>query len=256
LDKEKKCTDHLGAVFKSQKEMCEHWNVGYEVYLQRVKHGWTIEDALTKGDQKKSKCKDHLGNEFNSTKEMCAYWGVNVSTFICNIQRGKSTEEALTKKSKHFDHLGNEFNTEEDMCNHWDVKPTTFAARIKDGMSKREALTKSTKCFDHLGQEFSSEKEMCNHWGVDIGTFRTRVMDLGWAKKDALTGKASEKTVSCMDHEGNQYDSIKDMCDYWDVNRDTYSDRIRKGWSVEEALTQRVFSKTDAIKQRKTIEKD
>lgn len=41
------------------------------------------------------------------------------------------------------------------------------------------------------------------------------------------------------DHEGNQFDSIQAMCDYWDVTRNAFVKRIQLGWSLREALTEK-----------------
>ena len=39
------------------------------------------------------------------------------------------------------------------------------------------------------------------------------------------------------DHLGNKFNSIKDMCKYWNVNVKTYTTRYKKGWSLKESLT-------------------
>ena len=41
------------------------------------------------------------------------------------------------------------------------------------------------------------------------------------------------------DHEGNQFDSIQAMCDYWGVTRNAFVKRIQLGWSLREALTEK-----------------
>ena len=41
------CYDHQGEKFYSITSMCKHWGVERKVYMYRVTHGWTIEDALT-----------------------------------------------------------------------------------------------------------------------------------------------------------------------------------------------------------------
>lgn len=40
------------------------------------------------------------------------------------------------------------------------------------------------------------------------------------------------------DHEGNTYQYMKDMCEHWNIEPETYSRRVKVyGWSVEQALT-------------------
>lgn len=45
------------------------------------------------------------------------------------------------------------------------------------------------------------------------------------------------KRCPCTDHLGNQFPTTTAMCEHWGVPRATYNSRLRKGWSVEEALT-------------------
>lgn len=41
------CYDHKGEKFYSITSMCKHWCVDRKVYMYRVTHGWTVEEALT-----------------------------------------------------------------------------------------------------------------------------------------------------------------------------------------------------------------
>lgn len=40
--------DHLGNVFESVKEMCEHYGITPTTYCKRIERGYTVEQALTK----------------------------------------------------------------------------------------------------------------------------------------------------------------------------------------------------------------
>ena len=39
------------------------------------------------------------------------------------------------------------------------------------------------------------------------------------------------------DHEGNVYNSVKEMCEAFDVPERTFRLRLKNGWSLEKALT-------------------
>lgn len=41
----------------------------------------------------------------------------------------------------------------------------------------------------------------------------------------------------CLDHLGNEFDSIKNMCIHWGIPSHTFQYRINKGWSLKDALT-------------------
>lgn len=43
--------------------------------------------------------------------------------------------------------------------------------------------------------------------------------------------------IPCVDHLGNKYCSIKDMCRSYGINTATYRQRIARGWDIEKALT-------------------
>lgn len=47
----------------------------------------------------------------------------------------------------------------------------------------------------------------------------------------------SEHNNKWVDHLGNRYNILGDMLDYWGVHRRTYGDRLKRGWTLEEALT-------------------
>ena len=42
---------------------------------------------------------------------------------------------------------------------------------------------------------------------------------------------------SVTDHKGVKFNSIKEMCEAWDITPATYSARIKQGWSMQIALT-------------------
>ena len=43
--------------------------------------------------------------------------------------------------------------------------------------------------------------------------------------------------TSSRDHEGREFDSITAMCEFWQISRKLYMERIRQGWTVKRALT-------------------
>lgn len=44
------------------------------------------------------------------------------------------------------------------------------------------------------------------------------------------------KKIACTDHEGNNFESLKQMCDYWKINEATFCLRIKNGMNLEDAL--------------------
>ena len=102
----------------------------------------------------------------------------------------------------------------------------------KNLMDKR----KSRYVTDHKGNSYRNVQEMCGNYGIKPATFRARMRN-GFTLEEALTtaiGKLRKGQVA--DHLGNTYATIKEMCSFYGVNNSTYLCRIRKGYTVEEAL--------------------
>lgn len=200
--------------------------------------------------------KDHLGNEFESQKAMCECWRINTTTFINRIKSGYSLEEALTQpcRSDKYrpceDHLGNKFDSVKDMCKYHGIAPSTFATRRKFGWSIEKCLSteislanRAVKCTDHLGNEFPSKRAMCRFWKIDVDTFTERIAR-GYSLEEALTSKPIiGKAHPCKDHLDNEFPSKSAMCRFWSININTFEVRKKLGYSLEECLTGRKKSK-------------
>lgn len=95
------------------------------------------------------------------------------------------------------------------------------------------------KTTDHNGKKFSSINEMCNYHNISSHIYRQRIK-MGYDKKTALTKPVrSYKTKPITDHLGNTYDSIIAMCRAYGLAYNKYSNRIKAGWSQEDALTKK-----------------
>jgi hypothetical protein len=73
------CTDHKGATFRSEKEMCAAHSVSKRSYVQR-KHehkGWPVKWLLFG-----KPVIDYLENEFKSQKEMCDFHGIGYELYL------------------------------------------------------------------------------------------------------------------------------------------------------------------------------
>jgi hypothetical protein len=95
---------------------------------------------------------------------------------------------------------------------------------------------------DHLGQNFKTKKEMCGYWGVSYNVYYKR-RATGWKLDEALTTPVKAKVKNSfvtVDHLGNEFKTVKEMCNYWGISLKSYSRRrCVNGLSLEEALTMR-----------------
>lgn len=184
--------DHLGRTFIGLKSMCEHYGITTSAYYQRLRAGWTLEEALTTpiGDHTKKgiPCKDHLGNNFSSIGDMIKHYGITRTVYGYRKKLGWSLKDILTTPSKEqeeiVDHLGNKYETMQEMASKYPCKtPDTYRSRINAGMSVEKALMtpitkrvykKSRECFDHLGNKYETLKSMCKHYGIEPNTYKAR----------------------------------------------------------------------------------
>ena len=195
--------------------------------------------------------KDHLGNKFKTKKEMCEYWGTNYTTYQNRQAKGWSLRESLIGRERPrerfvTDHVGNKFKSNEDMCKHWNVDYETYKYRRLCHWSKEEALSGNVdyKVFDHKGNGFRSMTEMFDFYGIEKWVYQER-------KKKGLpleicldpTYIVNEKK-QIYDHLGNSFKTANEMCKHWDVNYSTYGERIRAGWTIEEALANKKSTET------------
>ena len=115
---------------------------------------------------------------------------------------------------------------------------------IYKGLSEGETLEeilknrKPRKIKDHLGNKFNSTKEMLEYWGISRWDYDKR-LGKGWTQEEALTSPVSysNKNKSVKDHLGNLFDSQFAMARSWGMNPQTVDTRLRRGWTLKEALT-------------------
>jgi hypothetical protein len=131
---------------------------------------------------------------------------------------------------------------------------STFTVRINKGWSLEKALTSEViygyGAVDHLGNKWRTKSEMLKHYGLTFASFRFRI-NAGWSLKDALITKKCEKTanaIKCIDHLGNEFNSMTAMCRYYNVSYKAFRERIRSGRSLEQALTDE--SKSNGYRKR------
>ncbi len=240
----KKCVDHLGSEYLSEAKMCEHYNINFYTYRERIQKGYSIERALTEplmeqGLLFKNECFDHLGKKYNSEKEMAMAYGIEPYIFAMRKYNGWDVRRALTtpvRGTKIYDHLGNEYDNVEKMCSVYNIEPKLYHDRLHKGWSLEKSLTtqkRNTLCEDHLGNKYRSMDEMAHKYGLCATTIKNRLKK-GLTLKEALT---MEYSYVCYDHLGNKYDSLQKMCEAYGISFGVYKYRLKKGMSIKEALT-------------------
>ncbi|MCR5117119.1 MAG: hypothetical protein K6A97_06390 [Lachnospiraceae bacterium] len=258
--------DHEGNRFSTKEEMCDYWGVSKKTFASRIKEGFSLEKALT---YRRNIIKDPLGNEFSSIKDMCEYWGCSYTIFSQVRKSAPTLMDALKEAAKRteekrngngirhgrecIDHLGNTFSSITAMCKYWKVNNGLFQDRIERGWSVEDALTKgkvhthtkTVNCKDHLGNTFPDVKSLCDYYGVSKLAYISRIQR-GMPLEMALTKPTQQKhgrDDNYVDHVGNEFDTLQEMLDYWNVERGTYFARLQRGLSLEETLSGKIFSR-------------
>ena len=250
----KKTLDHLGNEFISEIEMCKHYGINKGTYRNRIRNGWSKEDALSKEARNITYAPvfvDHLGNTYKNQQTMCEHYKIEQDVFFRRKEHGWSLEDALTKPVREknndpilIDHLGNVFLSQSKMCEHYKIDISTFRWRISKGMSLEDALTTPVKkdeeyiMTDHLGNIFPTQIKMCEHYKINYNVFRYRISK-GMSLKDALTTPVKEQNNNpvLIDHLGNAFSTQTKMCEHYGITCDMFRYRISKGMSLKDALT-------------------
>lgn len=93
---------------------------------------------------------------------------------------------------------------------------------------------------DHQGRKFKTCEEMCDFWGVDLDVYRCRVHSLKWTKERALTTPVKTRVrmkLPTVDHQGRTFESFEQLARHYAMCPETLKHRLKKGMSLEEALT-------------------
>ncbi len=195
---------------------------------------------------------DHLGNKYKNREEMCNNYGISVSLYKHRTGKQKmSKKEALTlppERRKYF--FNGKYYSSYELAKITGLTANAIQRRVRNGMTIEEACStplaaQSPKAvvIDHKGNIYKNTKEMCEAYGKKPSNFHMQKR-LGRSTKEILEGVYSSKTKwhykgkqKTQDHLGTQYPSISAMCKTWNINRKVFLNRIKSGWSTEDALT-------------------
>ena len=195
----RKCKDHLGNTFSSVKEMCKHWGIPPQVFLQRMRVSkWDAKTALTT-PIKRSVIVDHKGNCYPSVKVMCYTYNIPPETYYARRRQwGYSLQEALETPVNYRWHKITDPETGREYRNrHECAEALGFKNReiIGERLKKRNCSLaevffrgnlNNTESKDHLGNVFPTIRAMCKHWNINVSTFSFRISK-GWSIEKALT---------------------------------------------------------------------
>lgn len=192
----------------------------------------------------KLKYKGKLYSGYNSlAKEL----GISRAYMYHGISKGWTIEEVISEYNKKYttDHLGNVFNNQKDMLKYWGISLNTYKKRLKDGWSLKDSLStpvrkirKPKEYTDFRGIVFTSASSMAKEYGVSSSAL-LQLLDKGKSSEEVTLYlfQKSQGIGRFKDHLGNEFLTRSEMLKVYGVKHQTFSKRLRLGWSLEEALT-------------------
>lgn len=182
--KGQKSVDHLGNIFETKTDMCNHYHIDHTTFNKRIKNGWSLKDALTT-PLRKHVVFDHNGITYDSTASMCEAYHITESLYSFRKDCGYSLEQRLCGKREGciVDDKGYEYDTIEEMCNDKGVNASTFRTRQRRGASLRECLygigvddedTDIAILNKIFSMSFSSIRNACHHNNMAAHVYRNR----------------------------------------------------------------------------------
>lgn len=141
-------------------------------------------------------------------------------------------------RTKVTDSTGKEFSSIKEFCKEHNKTYGKVRKDIRTG-TVRDDIEKVTRTVDHNGNEFYSISEMLLYYKISIDVFRRKMRESDGDLRYALS-KEGIRDRRVQDHLGNEYASFFDMCKAYGSTDKTVDVRLRKGWSLEDALTRKV----------------
>lgn len=231
--------------YSSIAKLCEEYKINRATYYVRIRNGWTQEDALL------TPITEHRiifnQKEYSSIATLCEEYKINRATYHARIRDGWTQEDALLTPVMEYDTFGflfkgKKYKNISELCREYNINYNTYLARMKDGWTQEEALEitqkyKNGKKIIFQNKKYSSIKMLCDNFNMDYGLYISR-MNMGWTQEEALNliSRCSTTIDNKIIFQGKNYNSLKQMCDEYNVGYSKYLSRIKLGWSQMEAL--------------------
>lgn len=263
--------DHLGKEYDTQADMCNAYHISPSLLLNRQKRGYSLAEALTGVEFSTDRMNnfhatvqiavtppitDYLGQRYNTLKDMLDYYGITKGEFKKRARLGHTLYDILTKapyedpelerKEKYrqrvqiTDEHGKVYANMQEYCRATGYNYNTVSWRKKYRKNSPLSPDYTRKPFKGPdGNYYNNLKELCQANGLNYYLIRSRIHDGGYTLEEAADPNFVKKvrpTVPVTDPFGNRFNSVKDMVKYYGIKYNTYTYRLRTGWTVREAL--------------------
>ena len=97
-----------------------------------------------------------------------------------------------------------------------------------------EGLNSSFSAFEFRGKSYQSYAELSREYGFSI-SYISQNIARGFSLDEIVERYENRRTK--LDHLGNKFNSVEEMCRYWGISVRAYKNRRDSGWSLEKRLT-------------------
>lgn len=169
--KGKQATDHLGNVYPSFKQMCEHYHLQPAVVYARLSYGYSLEKALTTDNTVTYK-----GVTYSSFSELCRYFNINKHVARGRLQIGWSLEKTLTTPVNHHApcvfYKETRFKNRQVLCDTFGISRSSFDKQLAKGMTIDQAVDKLIGLHNILvgDRVFYDVKEIAKSFDLSISS--------------------------------------------------------------------------------------
>ena len=137
------------------------------------------------------------------------------------------------------------------LCSALNMNRTTFSQRRAYGWSLSDIIngkvinkSKTKNNSNSNASDFKLNKEILNqlkNLNIDPTLYKYRIKK-GMSHEEALK-KPRKRKITTIDHLGNHYDSLKEMCQAYNITPSVLNKRLNRKWTIEKALTTPISKK-------------
>lgn len=252
----------------TKKELAEKFNVKYGTFIAKLSRGWTLEEIKNNYRQdgygididgvhyksKKEACEKlnlsyrQLNNVINniktsngvtidgihykSKKEACQKLDISIYTLnkIINNKASYSDDNKLNNKKIIID--GKEFNSKKEVANFYNINYNSFLNKITMGWSIEQIIG-----IDQPPEKVSLSEEEINklskQYNIDKDILIKKIKKGYTLDKILNNSKNKNNKINC---NGIDFNSIAEMCRYYNKPVKLVYNRLNIGWTLEQAV--------------------
>lgn len=229
----------FGVEYANLKELLEQYGISKQLYKNRIKMGWSVEDAVAMPVQEnRIKPVEYRGKQYSSISELAREVGSHPVVLARKIREGMSVEEAVEGKPVELVECeGKTYKGLKGVAEAYGVGLVTLKKRLDKGMKIEDAVHYSdvvNRVVEFRGKVYGSITQVAKEVGMSPVTLNARVR----------SGMSLEEAVSCyvnihykpIVYKGVYYENISDLARAYGMRPASLIARMNRGMTLEEAM--------------------